>query len=238
MPIRFQVDADFYDHPKAIGMSDSATALWVRAGSYSAAKLSDGFVAEAALSLLSRCPDEASRELVERGLWRRVRGGFRFHQWSPRNLTRAQVEATQEADRQRKRAVRKTQAEMADPQVNGHIVRPDSKPDSDRSPPRSPPTVVLGSVGLGWVGSGDGSPPAGNGGAVVVPEPPNRCEEHTHDRRPPPCGACAEARKAHDQWEADKRARIDAAPRCRIHRGQLADNCSGCRADALAGGAA
>jgi hypothetical protein len=28
MPIRFQVDPDFYDHPKTIGMSDAATALW------------------------------------------------------------------------------------------------------------------------------------------------------------------------------------------------------------------
>ncbi len=68
MPVRFQVDPDFYDHPKAIGMSDSATALWVRAGSYSAAKLTDGFVAEAALILLSRCPDEAASELVARRL--------------------------------------------------------------------------------------------------------------------------------------------------------------------------
>jgi hypothetical protein len=103
VPIRFQVDGDFYDHPKTIGMSDGATALWVRAGSYSAAKLSDGFVAEAALSLLSRCPEEAASELVERGLWRRVKGGFRFHQWDRRNLLRARVEAEREADRLRKR---------------------------------------------------------------------------------------------------------------------------------------
>lgn len=78
MPIRFQVDPDFYDHPKTIGMSDSATALWVRAGSYSAAKLTDGFIAEHVLSTLTKSPEEASAELVARELWRRGRG-FRFH---------------------------------------------------------------------------------------------------------------------------------------------------------------
>jgi hypothetical protein len=87
MPIRFQVDPDFYDHPKAIGMSDAATALWVRAGSYSAAKTTDGFVAESVLALLSQTPAEAARELVRRGLWSRVKGGYRFHQWEARNLT-------------------------------------------------------------------------------------------------------------------------------------------------------
>src|SRR6266511_1903811 len=103
MPIRFQVDPDFYDHPKAIGMSDAATALWVRAGSYSAAKTSDGFVADDALVLLSQTPMDAARELCRRGLWKRVRGGYRFHQWESRNLTRARVEADKEADRLRKR---------------------------------------------------------------------------------------------------------------------------------------
>lgn len=78
MPIRFQVDGDFYDHPKAIGLSDAATALWVRAGSYSTAKLLDGFVPEDALVLCSRTPQEASGELVRRGLWRRVGDGYRF----------------------------------------------------------------------------------------------------------------------------------------------------------------
>lgn len=78
MPVRFQVDPDFYDHPKTYGMSDAAVALWTRAGSYSAAKLTDGFIAEHVLALLSQTPQEAADELRRRGLWSRVKGGYRF----------------------------------------------------------------------------------------------------------------------------------------------------------------
>jgi hypothetical protein len=225
MPIRFQVDGDFYDHPKTIGMSDGATALWVRAGSYSAAKLSDGFVAEAALSLLSRCPEEAASELVERGLWRRVKGGFRFHQWDRRNLLRARVEAEREADRLRKRKDRGAGGQNATPQVNGHVVQPESTPDSARSPTGVRPLSVSVSVSGSVSGSGRGEPQSR--------EPPGRCPDHLNDPRPPPCGACAEARKTHETWAAEKRARLDSAPRCRVHRGELAHNCRACRAEEL-----
>jgi len=233
VPIRFQVDPDFYDHPKAIGMSDAATALWVRAGSYSAAKLSDGFVADAALSLLSRCPEEASGELVTRGLWRRVKGGYRFHQWSLRNLTRVRVEADKTADRERKRKEREAARQKPKPQVNGQVVQPDSKPESDRSPPGIHPLSVSVSVSESVSGSGHELRPVLNGTPVVVPEPPNRCPEHLNDWKPPNCGPCADARRAHEAWAAAKRARIDAAPKCRVHRGQLAANCALCRAEEL-----
>lgn len=132
MPIRFQVDADFYDHPKAIGLSDAATALWTRAGSYSAAKLLDGFVPEHALALLTQSSEEAPGELVRRGLWKRVRGGFQFHEWDERNLTRERVESHREADRDRKRAERGTDRDRyeIDCHACGHsfaTVRPDAK---------------------------------------------------------------------------------------------------------------
>jgi hypothetical protein len=150
MPVRFQVDPDFYDHPKTIGMSDSATALWVRAGSYSVAKLLDGFVPEDVLSLLSTVSAEAASELVGRGLWRRVKGGFRFHQWDARNLTRARVEADRDYDRERKRRVRQLARQNGNSQVDGQIVRtghpPESGPDSERNPNRSVSVSVSESV--------------------------------------------------------------------------------------------
>jgi hypothetical protein len=62
-------------------------------------------------------------------------------------------------------------------------------------------------------------------------EPPLRCPKHLDDPEPPPCGPCADARRAHGRWERDNAARIAAAPRCRRHRGQLADNCSPCRSE-------
>jgi len=219
MPIRFQVDPDFYDHPKAIGMSDSATALWVRAGSYSAAKLTDGFVAEAALSLLSRCPAEAASELVERGLWRRVRGGYRFHQWDRRNLTKSRIEAEREADRIRKQEERLQAKLSKKAQANGHSVRSDGAPDSGGIPDGLRSVSVLGSELLS--GSGlDG-------------EPPSRCPQHVNTRTPPNCGQCADARRERARWEADRNRRIVTAPKCRVHRGELADNCGLCRFEEL-----
>lgn len=106
MPIRFQVDPDFYDHPKVTGMSDAGFSLWVRAGSFSAAKLTDGFVSEDVLVYTLRSSSDVAGELVHRGLWRRVKGGYRFHEWSERNLTKQRVDADREADRERKRALR------------------------------------------------------------------------------------------------------------------------------------
>lgn len=78
MSVRFQVEPDFYDHPKTAGMSDAAFSLWVRAGSYSAAKLTDGFVSESVLVHTLRSDAQVADELVERGLWRRRRGGWIF----------------------------------------------------------------------------------------------------------------------------------------------------------------
>lgn len=136
MPIRFQVDGDFYDHPKSIGLSDAAVALWTRAGSYSAAKLTDGFLAEHVLTLLSRTPVEAADELVARGLWKKAKGGYRFHQWEDRgNLTKERVEAERSTDRQRKRRARQTGGQNANSQVRAEIVRPESEPDSEGNPP-------------------------------------------------------------------------------------------------------
>lgn len=135
MPIRFQVDGDFYDHPKSIGLSDAAVALWTRAGSYSAAKLTDGFIAEHVLTLLSRTPMEAAEELVTRGLWKRTKGGYRFHQWEDRgNLTKERVEAERSSDRQRKRRTRQIEGQKTKPQVVAEIVRPESAPDSEGNP--------------------------------------------------------------------------------------------------------
>jgi hypothetical protein len=215
MPIRFQVDGDFYDHPKTLDMSDAAVALWTRAGSYSSAKLLDGFVPEGVLTRLSRTPAEASGELVQRGLWRRVKGGFRFHQWDQRNLTRARVESDREYEREKKRRQRGGQ-------VNGVIVPTGQPRDGPGTMPGLPPVSVSVSVSKSVSGSG----PNGS-------EPPTKCDEHQKLRNPPNCGKCADARKRNDEWQTAKRERHRLAAKCPIHRGQLAHNCSDCRSEEL-----
>lgn len=127
MPVRFQVDPDFYDHPKTLGMSDAAVSLWVRAGSYSVAKSTDGFVSDDVLVHALRSTVEVAEELVQRGMWRRRKGGFQFHQWEARNLTKDRIEADRHADRERKRMSRQSGHENVNNQVNMHIVRPDTE---------------------------------------------------------------------------------------------------------------
>lgn len=65
------------------------------------------------------------------------------------------------------------------------------------------------------------------------PEPPRQCLKHIDDSDPPPCGPCADARRAHSRWEAERAARIAAAPKCRKHRGMPAETCGLCRAEKL-----
>ena len=231
MPIRFQVDPDFYDHPKTLGMSDAATALWVRAGSYSAAKLTDGFIAEHVLPALSSQPQDAADELRRRGLWHKVKGGYRFHEWERRNLTRQRVETDRETDRNRKRAGRgggtHSAGQNGNPQANLDIVRPESNRSPDGIQPESeriPPVSVSVSVSESVSGSGRG--------------PGRRCVEHANDPNPPPCPRCKDAREAYEAAEAERRRRVDTAPKCRWHRGQPAHNCALCRSEQLGTGLA
>lgn len=141
MPVRFQVDPDFYDHPKVLGMSDAAVSLWTRAGSYSVAKSTDGFITEHVLVHALRSTLEVADELVQRGLWRRRKGGFEYHEWNKRNLTKERIEADREADRERKRVEREAARQKGKRQVTGQVVRSDSgrtpdgiQADSERNP--------------------------------------------------------------------------------------------------------
>lgn len=237
MPVRFQVDPDFYDHPKVTGMSDAAFSLWVRAGSFSAAKTTDGFVSEDVLVHTLRSTAQVADELVGRGLWRRRKGGYVFHQWEARNLTKARIEADRKADAERKRTARKkvspelrdrfdqgldsglpeprTEQQARKPPVSNVNVRP----DSERTPSgvqqeseRSPDVSVSVSVS-----SSDGGSLGGKVTEVDarVDDPPTRCPKHRDDDDPPPCGGCADARRAREAWQSEQ----DRA----AHRARLTD---------------
>ena len=126
MPVRFQVDGDFYDHPKTLGMSDAAVALWTRAGSYSVAKRTDGFIPEHVLRILTEVP-ESAEELVTRDLWKRVKGGYKYHQWVERNLTKAKIDAFTDGARSRKRKQRERERVDEKPQVSPENVTQKSR---------------------------------------------------------------------------------------------------------------
>jgi hypothetical protein len=85
----FKVDDSFAFHSKAVA-AGASLALWVRAGSWCAQQLTDGFIPLHMVSVLGT-PKAAAR-LVDVGLWEEVEGGFAFHDWSDYQPLRAEVE--------------------------------------------------------------------------------------------------------------------------------------------------
>jgi len=79
----FKVDDSFFSNTKTAMLSDGATALWLRSGSWSAQQLTDGFI-PARMVPMFRGSDDSVRELCDVGLWERddELDGYRFHDWS------------------------------------------------------------------------------------------------------------------------------------------------------------
>src|SRR5579864_6667520 len=91
----FRVDDTFYNHPKVIGLPDSAIGLWLRAGCWAARHLTDGYV-----------PKKIWRDLGGRHWHRSVQSleqvwliepdengdGWWFHDWREYQPTRDQVQ--------------------------------------------------------------------------------------------------------------------------------------------------
>ena len=79
----FKVDDQLAFHSKTVQAGNSAMGLWVRAGAWSCAHLTDGFIpshmASAMASAIANVCD--SDALVMAGLWREVDGGYQFHDW-------------------------------------------------------------------------------------------------------------------------------------------------------------
>lgn len=99
--------------------------------------------------------------------------------------------------------------------------------ESVSDPPLSPQVLEKGSLKVGGEGAADES--------LSEPAPPSKCSKHRDDPDPPACRGCKTARERFEAWDAARRARVAAAPRCRQHPTQLAANCSSCASDRKAG---
>jgi hypothetical protein len=100
----FRVDDNLAFHHKVVAAGNPAIGLWARAGSLCAQQLTDGFVPDHMVSALGTVAQ--AKRLVESGLWRRVEGGYRFHDWGERQPSKASVEAERAAAQDRMRAYR------------------------------------------------------------------------------------------------------------------------------------
>lgn len=102
----FKVDDKLHSNNKirkVLAEDPAALALWTVAGSWSSDNTSDGFVPDHQLPWL--LPDrsaELAQVLVNARLWRRVRGGYQFHEWdadgdgTKRNPTASELQGMRE----------------------------------------------------------------------------------------------------------------------------------------------
>lgn len=215
----FKVDDSFHSHPKVLAASPAALGLWVVAGSWSGANLSDGFIPDHVLPRL--LPDAAplARDLVTAGLWRRARGGYRFHDWGDFNPQRESVEQERKAARKRMRKLRNGRKSTGQP-TNSSGEQPANVRELFPTPTR--PDPILGGALGDPLTPRPGDPPS------------PRCPRHQDTDGSEPCGACADARRTRTRWDMADAERRRNAPKCRSHRGQPADNCALCRSERLA----
>ena len=136
----FKVDDGFWSHPKVLGLSDSAIALWVRAGSWCSQQLTDGFVPDSARTLLGIREMSAgvttADELVDADLWSEEAGGWAFNDWSEYQPSKSSVEERRAADRRRKaeaRAARQAKRDMSARNPDGLRTESGGSPQDVRS---------------------------------------------------------------------------------------------------------
>lgn len=145
----FKVDDALAFSSKVMLAGNAGMGLWVRAGSWSAAQLTDGFIpAHVALTLGS--PDEAA-SLVSSGLWVEADGGYQFHDWDDYQPKKDDVLKEREDKRQRMadlRAKRRDAARAGSVTSNSRVTTPAragsvtnlcSSPDPTRPDPSSSP---------------------------------------------------------------------------------------------------
>lgn len=92
----FKVDDSFHAHPKVLATDPAALGLWVVAGAWSSAHLTEGRVPDQVLPRLLPDSETLARTLVTAGLWRKVRGGYQFHDWTDYNPTAKEVREQRE----------------------------------------------------------------------------------------------------------------------------------------------
>lgn len=231
----FKVDDGLAFHAKVVLAGNAAMGLWVRAGSWCAQMLTDGFIPDHMISALGT--KAQAKALIETGLWVREESGYRFHEWLEYNPTAEEVRADQARKHEAKAAAgragglasgvarrkhTRSKAE-ADGEANAKQNRSETKP----RPVPSRPVPFSGDLegGVTEVDAHETPPP-------LIP---GRCAGHQYDVVPPKCGACKDARIA---AEADRNPQplrlVTDTKKCWVHDLTYTTVCAGCRADEIA----
>lgn len=133
----FKVDDSFATHPKVVRAGNAAIGLWVRAGTWAAAQLTDGHIPNDMIPVLGGKPADVHK-LTSLGLWDRTDDGYQFHDWSDYQPTSADVKRARDAQARSgregnhrrwhlKKGVTDPACEFCQPTQNGRA--PDPLPD-------------------------------------------------------------------------------------------------------------
>lgn len=226
-----------------------AVGLWQLAGTWCADNIAmntaDGFIPDEQVEQWDPKHRYAKR-LVAVGLWYRTEvdgeHGYLFHDWAEYQHTRESVEAEREEWRKKKQ---KQRQQRRSPQASSRMSPRDTTRDrretDEETPPENPkenppsghPSVttapspspspsltgVPGAGGRHQTPDPDQNPPTPEN--PTEQRPPDRCAQHRDVDDPPPCGHCADARRAAETWDTQHNQR----------REQLAADIEQARAD-------
>ncbi|MCX8559799.1 hypothetical protein OS122_02650 [Mycolicibacterium mucogenicum] len=141
----FFVDDAFSDSKEVLAIPArhrlAAVGLWTLCGSWSASKLTDGFIPEEVLKKLGARPVLVDALVDAAQLWTRELGGIRFTNWSKWQRTREQVEAYRAAQAEKKRKQR-SGAKGAATSADSKMSPGDTLGDKDSRPPGTPQTPI------------------------------------------------------------------------------------------------
>jgi len=104
-----KLDDGFYDNPKILAVGLAAAGLYAAALSYAGRKLTDGFVPDVAVWMLTGGEEDGAelpKFLVNHGLWTVVPGGYQIHDFLEYNPPASKVKSDRAAAKERMRAQR------------------------------------------------------------------------------------------------------------------------------------
>jgi hypothetical protein len=218
-----KVDDNLAFHPKVVAAGNAAMGLWVRAMSWSAQQLTDGFVPkEIALTLGTAAQ---AKRLVTAGLWSTMNTrdfcGFQFHEWEHYQPTREDVLRRRSEGTERQRRSREKRSQSQDVTRDNYVTDGGSHgPVTTTRPGPSRPVPTENAF------RGDLTDHYAQEGHPFYPD---HCEDHAYMAVPGPCGRCKERRllresglAGHSQWPDGY---------CIVHASRFWGNCSGCEAD-------
>jgi hypothetical protein len=202
----FRVDDNLASHPKVRTAGLPAMGLWVVCGAYASQYLTEGFVPE---WFVVSWPQgkKLARELVAANLWFVSPGGWTFHQWDQRQLTKEHIEEERAASRERQRKWReKNRNKRVSDDVTNDVMNGVTDAVTSPAPSLPTPSQPLKADLI-------------KGGQRTETLDPSeaRCTAHQGVADPGPCRGCMTARESAERaLERVKLAVVDERRDCRM----------------------